>query len=124
MTILYSQPFDEIQDQLEGQIETVLRRLGISGKLIGHKYLTTAIAQTTLNPSRIPYITKDLYPDLAKLYGSKPSRVERGIRTAISSFWKKGNKELFESMVGFLPSQRPTNTEFIDLLAHYFRQHQ
>ena len=123
MSILYSTPSEDFQHELEIWVGDFLRRLGISGKLTGHKCLTVAITQTVYNPDRICYITKDLYPDLAKLYGSTASKVERAMRTAIKVWWKSGDHKLFEDLIGFELLQRPTNSEFIDLLANYFRHH-
>lgn len=117
MPTLYSIPSTE----LETQIADFLRQLGIWGKLTGHKYLVSAIAQTVNDPSRIQYITKGLYPDLAKLYGSTASRVERAMRTAINAWWRRGDRELLEASTGFKLQRRPTNSEFIELLANYFR---
>lgn len=117
MPTLYSIPSTE----LETQIADFLRQLGIWGKLAGHKYLVSAIAQTVADPDRIRYITKGLYPDLAKLYGSTVSRVERAMRTAINAWWRRGNRELLEATTGFKLRRRPTNSEFIELLANYFR---
>ena len=117
MPILYSTPSTE----LESQIADFLRRLGIWGKLAGHKLLISAIAQTVNDPSRVRYITKGLYPDLAKLYGSTASKVERAMRTAINTWWVRGTREPVEAAVGFRLQRRPTNSEFIELLANYFR---
>ena len=114
---------EELERKIELQAGDFLRRLGISGKLAGHRYLTAAVTQTVADPSRVQYITKELYPDLAKLYGSTASKAERAMRTAIKVWWRSGDRKLFEDLIGFELSQRPTNSEFIDLLANYFRHH-
>ena len=123
MNVMSTATSSKVQNGLELQIGDLLRRIGISGKLSGHKHLTESIAQTVHDPNRIRYITKDLYPDLAKLYGSTASKVERAMRTAIKVWWRSGDRKLFEDLIGFELSQRPTNSEFIDLLANYFRHH-
>lgn len=119
MPILYSTP----SGGLETQISDFLRQLGIWGKLAGHKYLVSAIAQTVDDTNRIQYITKDLYPDLAKLHSSTASKVERSMRSAIGTWWLRGNRELLEAATGFKLQRRPTNSEFIELLANHFRHH-
>lgn len=112
---------EESQDSLEKKIENLLRHLNIYGTLIGHKYLAIAIAQTARDPERIRYITKELYPDIAWMYGTTASKVERAMRTAVMCCWEKGGRETLEQIVGYRLHQRPTNSEFIDLIASRIR---
>ena len=113
--------FENLQEDLEEKIREKLRSMGIYGKLAGHKYLASAIAETVTDPDQVQYITKGLYLDVAKKYGTKASRVERTMRTAIKRCWEKGGREALDQIAGFHLPQRPTNSEFIDLVASYFR---
>ena len=66
------------------------------------------------------YITKQLYPDIAKEYGSTSSRVERAIRHAIEVAWSRGKIENINQIFGikvYSPNEKPTNGEFIALIA-------
>lgn len=113
---------EEEEDDLQKEIDIQLRRLGIPGTLKGHRYLSAAIVQVTKDPRRLDYITKELYPDIAKMFDSVSWRVERAIRTAIKRCWEKGGRKELEQMAGFCLQRRPTNSEFIDLAANYFRR--
>lgn len=109
---------DEKSDEL---VESLLRRLGFSGKLRGFRYLTTAIAQTAVDPDRIFLITKSLYPDIARQYETTVSRVERTMRHSIRRFWDRNGREAQDQVTDIHLTQRPTNSELIDLLANYIR---
>ena len=100
--------------------ERTLRRLRIGGKLKGLRYLTYAITETVKNPYRTEGITKDLYHEIARKYGVTASKVERNIRKAICVSWTNAKKEL-DQMAGYHLVKRPTNSEFIDLVAYYIR---
>ena len=67
-------------------------------------------------------VTKLLYPDLAKMYQTTDQKIERAIRNAIEVSWGRGNDELFEEMFGFCSEYtRPTNSEYIAVVADYIR---
>ena len=70
------------------------------------------------------YITKLLYPTIAKKYKTTSSSVERAIRHAIEVAWSRGKVELLEEMFGYTISSgkgKPTNSEFIALIADKLR---
>ena len=122
MSITYHTQLSEIlQVSLEERIGQQLRRMNIPGKLKGHRYLVDAIKQVTDDPQRLDYITKGLYLDIAKQYGTTGGKVERAMRHAIKRCWEKGGRGALEEMIGFQLQRRPTNSEFIDLVANHFR---
>ena len=110
-------------DVLTTNIEVTLRKLNIPGNLHGMWYLLYAIKRTVKDPLYIRYITKSVYVDAAKFYRSTPSRVERAMRFAIRTCWCSDGKKEFEQMTGYHLPKCPTNSEFIDLVAFYIRQH-
>ena len=70
------------------------------------------------------YITKLLYPSIAKKYKTTSSSVERAIRHAIEVAWGRGKIEVIEDMFGYTVSAekgKPTNSEFIALIADKLR---
>ena len=70
------------------------------------------------------YITKLLYPSIAKKYKTTSSSVERAIRHAIEVAWGRGKIEVIEEMFGYTVSAgkgKPTNSEFIALIADKLR---
>ena len=70
------------------------------------------------------YITKQLYPDIAKKYGSTSSRIERAIRHAIEVAWTRGRPETMNEVFGYTIDTgkgKPTNSEFIAMVADRIR---
>lgn len=109
-------------DRVSTAVEVTLRRIGMQGTLHGMWYLVYAISRTVEDPLYVRYITKSIYVDAAKFYGSTPSRIERAMRFAIRSCWSKSSgKKEFEQMTGYHLLKCPTNSEFIDLVACYIR---
>ncbi len=95
-----------------------LHSLGLSGKLNGYGYLMEAIPYFAGHPGLS--ITKELYPAVAALSGSKASQVERSVRSAIHTAWRHRDEHTWSTY--FPPRQdgripRPTNAEFIARLA-------
>ena len=65
-------------------------------------------------------ITKVLYPQVAKAFGTTPSRVERAIRHAIEVAWDRGDLETLQKYFGYTVNSakgKPTNSEFIAMIA-------
>ena len=70
-------------------------------------------------------ITKVLYPQVAKTFGTTPSRVERAIRHAIEVAWNRGDLDVLDKYFGNTVSAskgKPTNSEFIARVANIVRQ--
>lgn len=70
------------------------------------------------------YITKLLYPTIAKKYKTTSSSVERAIRHAIEVAWGRGKIEVLDEMFGYTVSAgkgKPTNSEFIALIVDKLR---
>ena len=69
-------------------------------------------------------ITKLLYPTVAKQYQTTSSRVERAIRHAIEIAWDRGDVDVLNGLFGYTVHTtrgKPTNSEFIALLADKLR---
>ena len=49
-------------------------------------------------------VTKVLYPDVARKYGTTSSRVERAIRHAIEVAWDRGDLEVLQWYFGYTVS--------------------
>ena len=69
------------------------------------------------------FITKCLYPAIAKKYNTTSSSVERTIRHAIEVAFRRGNREMLEEIFITINSKKskPTNSEFIALLTDKLR---
>ena len=68
-------------------------------------------------------ITKYIYPHVAKIYDSTPSRVERCMRKAIDHAWSYNGERLFQQLTECQLSKKPTNSQFISLLSEYVKEH-
>lgn len=87
--------------------------------LAGYQLARAAVTYCVDNYASQPYITKDVYPYVAKLYGATSKQVERNIRTFIEATWQRGDIEKLNKLFGYTVSQhkgRPTNKEFIALM--------
>ena len=65
-------------------------------------------------------ITKELYPGIARKFDTTSSKVERAMRHAIEVAWSRGRLESVNRIYGyrvFSPEDKPTNGEFIALIA-------
>lgn len=102
------------------EVTNVMHQIGIPAHVKGYQYIRDAILMVMEDTSLLGLITKELYPTIAKKFNTGPSRVERGIRHAIELAWERGQKEMLQRIFGYtmnVERQRPTNSEFIALLA-------
>ena len=109
-----------VADNLYDKVTQFLRELGIPAHIKGYTYTREAIVLAVKDPSIINAITKELYPQVAKKFGTTNSRVERAIRHAIEIAWDRGDWEVFLRIFGNTVNSRkgkPTNSEFIALIA-------
>lgn len=106
---------------LEGEISVLLSRMGISASIKGYHFIRQAVLMAVEDQDVLVGITKGLYPDIGKLYHTTASKVERAIRHAIESAWKKNGPQIYFEVAGYLPSEKPTNGQFIAALSEFFR---
>lgn len=105
----------------EYKISSILNKLGVSPSIKGYYYVRTAIEMVVNDKESLIGITKRMYPEIGKEYSSSASKVERGIRHAIESAWKKGASNVFRDLTGFNFEEKPTNCQFIAGVAEYIR---
>ncbi len=109
---------------LETQVTRIIHRIGVPAHIKGYQYLRTAILMATDDPDIINYVTKMLYPTVAKQYKTTSSRVERAIRHAIEVAWGRGDIDTLNAIFGFTVKSskgKPTNGEFISMLTERIR---
>lgn len=109
---------------LEMQVTEVIFQIGVPAHIKGYAYLRKAIMLTVETPEKINSVTKILYPEVAKAYGTTPSRVERAIRHAIEIAWDRGDVEVLSGYFGYTINTgrgKPTNSEFIAMIADRLR---
>lgn len=114
---------EKISDQeLERQISRFMLELGIPAHLRGYQFLRSAVLMCVQDMELVGSVTKLLYPDLARMYGTTAQKIERAIRNAIEVSWERGNSDIFEELFGYRNTSeysRPTNSEYIATVADY-----
>ena len=109
---------------IEAQVTRIIHQIGVPAHIKGYQYLRTAILMTIKDSEMINSVTKALYPSVAKQYHTTTSRVERAIRHAIEVAWDRGDVDTLNSYFGYTIQNsrgKPTNSEFIAMIADNFR---
>ncbi len=112
------------QKELEQEITDMIHEIGIPAHIKGYQYLRHAILLSVNDVEMMGSVTKVLYPTIAKMYSTTPSRVERAIRHAIEVAWGRGKMDTIDELFGYTISRgkgKPTNSEFIALIADKIR---
>lgn len=109
------------EDHLSVAIYDLLYRLGATANYLGFFYVVHAIRLSVEDPSRLMFVTKWLYPDVAKHYGTNWRAVERDIRTVINTVWRC-QPELLTEIAGFQITEKPGPSRFLSILTGYIRQ--
>lgn len=116
---------EKIKEQdMETAITEIIHEIGVPAHIKGYSYIREAIMLVLKDNDIINSITKQLYPSVAKVYNTSPSRVERAIRHAIEVAWDRGDTETINKIFGFTINQskgKPTNSEFIAMISDKLR---
>lgn len=105
---------------LDDKLSNLFLTIGIPAHIKGYQFLREAVKLVIDQPPLIGAITKELYPAIAHKFATSPSKVERAIRHAIEVAWNRGRVDTLNKAFGCtvaLPGEKPTNGEFIALLA-------
>ncbi len=112
------------KNDLEQSITAALLEAGILPHMSGYHYVREAILCKIKNSKEFCYITKTLYPEVAKKFNTTPQKVERAIRKAIDAAWSRIGSDKLNSVLGnnfsFIKG-KPTNAEFIAAIADRVR---
>lgn len=98
--------------------DATLLLLGLRMNLAGYRCLVTAIRLLREDPGQS--LTKELYPNVAKICGGTSSRVERAIRCTIHDAWINRDEKVW---MAYFPLNRngriatPSNGDFIARIA-------
>ena len=115
-------PEEEVD--LEALVTECIHELGVPAHIKGYQYIRTAIMMVVKDMDMLNFITKRLYPEIAKSYGTTSSRVERAIRHSIEVAWSRGKPETMNDIFGYTihtGKGKPTNSEFIAMVADRIR---
>ena len=84
--------------------------------LDGFRYLLSALERTWADPSLLRGVTKSLYRDVAKEFGTTAACVERSIRTSIERAWEQMEPAVRVRLFGHCATQwtkAPSNVPFL-----------
>lgn len=112
------------EDDIEALVTSTIHDVGVPAHIKGYSYLRESIMLVLKDRQLIESVTKQLYPTVAKHFGTTASRVERAIRHAIEVAWNRGDTEMLDSIFGFTINQskgKPTNSEFIAMISDKLR---
>lgn len=105
-----------MEKTVEGYVSNMMVDMGIPAHLKGFRYIRSAVMLAAEDMRVVGSVTKLLYPEIAKQYGTTDRKVERAIRNAIEISWERGNTGCFEEIFGYSGNdgcERPTNSEYI-----------
>lgn len=115
----------ESNTNIETVVTEIIHQIGIPANIKGYSYLRTGIISAIENRNILDSITKVLYPTIAEMHNTTAIRVERAMRHAINSAWKKGNFQVvLNNFFGYQIASfkhKPSNSEFIALITDNLR---
>lgn len=113
-------------NRLQVQIASDLVGMGFRRGQVGFNNIVIAIYLISkMGYGRQIRVTHDVYPKVAKYYGTSVSSVERTIRNSIESVWKRSNLDALRYRYPFPCDNmngRPTNAEFLINTAMRYRK--
>ena len=118
---------EESEDEsqaLEREVTAVIHEVGVPTHIKGYQYVREAIVIAVQDMDVINAVTKVLYPEVARRYSTTPSRVERAVRHAIEVAWDRGDIDVLTRIFSYTvhtTKGKPTNSEFIALIADHLR---
>ena len=110
--------------ELEKYVTKILLGLGVPAHLSGYRYIREAVLISVTDMEAVNRVTKYLYPEIAEIYNTTPTKVERAVRTAVEASWSRGNCGVMEDIFGYSSAyekKRPTNSEYIACIADKVR---
>lgn len=99
-------------------VSSILLALNMPTHKKGFRYSRMGVLMLAEDPSR--QVTKEVYPVIAKEFGTSSTAVEKAIRSAIESAWQTRDNDLWRQYFTPAPNgqvPRPTNTQFLSRLA-------
>ena len=120
----YESQKEYMNRNLETDVTNIIHEIGVPAHIKGYQYLRDSIIMSVQDMEMLNSITKILYPTIAKMHQTTPSRVERAIRHAIEVAWSRGKMDTIDELFGYTVNGgkgKPTNSEFIALIADRIR---
>lgn len=100
---------------MKSEITSLLNELGLSPNYVGYGCIAQAVDIACGDLQALTLVSKRLYPEVARRCGSKPSAVERNIRTVIAVLWDTSPGRL-QQLTQFPVQEKPPPALFIAIL--------
>lgn len=110
--------YNEDELRLNIYISNLFLRINGNAIMSGYSYAMTAV-KFVLKEGLVSMMS-DVYPYVAKVHNTTPSRVERNIRHFVKTIWIRERVVEINRVFGanvYDKNNKPTNTEFICLVA-------
>ncbi|MBO5891141.1 MAG: sporulation transcription factor Spo0A [Oscillospiraceae bacterium] len=117
---LQKRPRESTATRIENLATDVLHDIGVPAHIKGYYYLREAVIITVEDMDVINALSKVLYPQVARIYQTTPSRVERAIRHATEIAWDRRDQTALDRFFGTTVNKRedkPTVAEFLSAIA-------
>lgn len=101
---------------MQTEIYNLLYQLGVTANYTGFFHTSYAVSLCAEQPERLLLVTKWLYPEVAKQYGTTWKAVERNIRTVGCIIWQEG-RPLLEQLARRPLSQKPYTAQLLAILS-------
>lgn len=119
-----SKTVDLVNYNLDISITNILHNLGVPDHIKGFNYIMEGIKLIYYYPYLAHFITKKLYPEIAKKYYTTDYCVERSIRHAIELSFTRASLDLIDDIFGYsldYDKAKPTNSEYLITIANKLR---
>ncbi len=118
----HPEPVELTPSGYDTEVTNALINFGVMPKLQGFRYLREGICRNLKDGDATKGITKNLYPDLGKVFHTNAKCIERGMRNALDTAWDhitpEARNACFGELTEHLP-KRPSNSQFIALITEY-----
>ena len=109
---------------VESLVTRILHEIGVPAHIKGYQYVREAIILAVKDKDKSNAILKCRYDEVANVFNTTAKKVESAIRHAVEVAWDRGDLDTLQRFFGYTVSNtkgKPTNTEFISLIADQIR---
>lgn len=109
---------------VESLVTRILHEIGVPAHIKGYQYVRETIILAVKDEDNSNAILKCRYDEVANLFNTTAKKVESAIRHAVEVAWDRGDLNTLQRFFGYTVSNtrgKPTNTEFISILADQIR---
>lgn len=107
----------------ENKVKVLLMKVGVDPSVKGFDYLVEAIKMCYEDKNVLQFVTTKLYPHIAGMFDTTPSRVERAMRHATAMI-DENNPRGFDVLPFVFTTRTIPNSRFIGVCVEYLKIHE